>query len=363
MDSFNLDNMKKISWALIIVYLAIFILVGLIFYLFYAEKIFLPSLIQPSPSSTAIISQIYYGLGNNLYRLNSELKTNPEEDRIERFQSTGKVISLDIDNVGLKIAYDAKNARNKISLWLVDTITNKQTLVTPADKKDFQDFLKPDFSPDGTKLAYLGQTDQTHQIIIKNLLNNSETILKPKIKSQTATYSWSKDSKKIIFCSENLADNACYQVEIANKQESPVFKGQIEEISWDKTDKIVILKKEDAKKNIFLANENGQDLINLTNLEPPMIAGQFRIDNQGEKIIYEVWNGDRVNIYSTTLTGTETRQLTTDNISSNPIWSNDSEKIAYLKKYQGIFISFYNQSIEKKIANLTQEDIRLLYWR
>lgn len=355
--------MKKITWVLTIVFLVIFVILGIIFYLLYAERIISPLISGPTSSPTLRDNLIYWGLNNNLYRVKGDLKTEPDEERLERFQSTGEVGELEVEKSGLKIAYDAKDPQGNLKLWQVDVLTDKQTKIFPSQKGDFVEFSKPKYSPDGTKLAYLGRLKSHDQILLKNLLNNQETILKKDFETQIADYSWSKDSQKIIFCSQNLLNNGCWQVDVSSEQSDQTLEGEISQISWDKTADLVYLKKEAETQNIFLAGDGGNPPLNLSHLETPKKAGRFRVNNSGDKVVWEVWENDQSNIYAASILGTEVIQLTKDNQSSSPIWSPDNETVAFFQKYQGIYTILANGTGKKKIVNLNEERARLLWWR
>lgn len=358
--------MRKITWILFIIYFFIFVGAGVFFYFRYLDK-FLFSGAEPSaPEIVSSQEQIYYSEKNNLYRVASNMVMETEtSDRLERFQSTGEVGSLDITRTGQKIAYSAKTSEGLREIWQVESQTNNSQKIAFSGAENFEgyeNFLKPKYSPDTSRLAILASQNQSDAIFIINLATGSpEKLTKENIR--ISDYSWSKDSENIIYCSENLSQNGCWLLAIKTGRPAKLFDGDILEISAEKTDNIYYLKKESQTANIYGYNIKNQETSSLSDLQTPKTINNFDIDISGNNIAYEVLNNENADIYFSKLDARDKIQLTTDGQSRQPIFSKKGSEIAFWRQGVGINSIETSKSNLKKIVNLKVESIRLLIWR
>ncbi|KKQ90866.1 MAG: hypothetical protein UT15_C0003G0041 [Berkelbacteria bacterium GW2011_GWA1_39_10] len=353
--------MKKISWVLFISYLVVFTGVGVFIYFKIIDKYFTTGAESIEPEKTSQTGYIYYSQESNLFRINPALDVDLATQRIERFQSTGAVNNLSVNKNGQKIAYDSKE-NNSWEIWQVDLSSNQSEKIVSlnSDLKNYTDFIKPKYSPGGAKLAYIGKTSDEDFIFIMNLATGLSYPLEDQFKAKITDYSWSNDGDKIVYCLAETG-SSCWTINIDSQNVGKLIDGKISQISWDKTDKIYYIQQKDSA-NIFSVKENGKEITQISAVALPKKVTSFEIDQDGIKMVYEVMDNANSDVYTAKLDGGDTIQITSDNISRQPIISNNGSAVAFLKPKEGIYSFNLQNMLEKKIVNIIDE-IKLLSWR
>jgi len=357
--------MNKLTWVLFSLYFALFVLLGLVFYHQYLEQ-FLVSGTQPEAIETrSPVGYIYYSQGNNLFRVNPDLNLDAATgDRIERYQSTGEVFHLDLSPNGSQIAYDSKNNFGFLEIWEVETTNHLASIVATrgqADLADWQDFRMPKYSPLGTKLAFIAAKNENETIFIKDLASGKIDELVIPANWQLSDFSWTKDGQKIIYCTKNQTANGCWSQSLNQTQTEKILTGDVLAITISET-AIIYLSQSPEGTNIFRSDLNGKDISALTDLVLPNQVTSFQVDPQGESLVYSVRSQSGSEIYSAKTDGRNRLQLTNDNHSEQPVISANGQKVGYLKRDDGIYISPIDNLASQKITNLG-ETVRLLIWR
>ncbi len=358
--------MNKLTWVLFAAYFAIFILVGFIFYNKYLGK-FLASGAQPETIETrSAAGFIYYGQGNNLFRASPDLNLEAATgDRVQRYQSTGEVFHLDSSPNGSKIVYDSKNNQGSLEIWEVETASHLATIVATRGQTDlagWQDFRAPKYSPLGTKLAFIAAKNENETIFVKNLVDGKIDELLIPSNLQLSDYSWTKNGQKIIYCTKNQTTNGCWSQQITQGQAEKILVGDILEFATCSETTIIYLLQSSEGTNIFRADLDGKNALDLTDLVAPNQVITFQVDPQGEFLVYEVHGQSGSNIYTAKTDGSNRIQLTGDNKNQGPVISPDGEEVGYLKAGDGIYISKTDKSSSQKIVNL-DEGATILAWR
>jgi len=358
--------MKKIAWILFISYFSIFVILGLVFYWKYLAKFLASGAEGEEIVTKTSLGYIYYGQDNNLYRANPALvyETSADE-RVERFQSTGGVSFVDINKTGQQIAYDAWGSLGFRDIWQVDSQSSMSETVATAGQtglKDYSDFRRPKFSPEGTQLAFIGGRDGDETIFVKNLANGKISELLVAAGLKITDYTWTRDGEKIIYCTDNNSQLGCWEQELFKGGAKRIIADEILEISADKTGNVIYLAKRENNINIFSYESKTARTEAITDMVSPREVVFFQIDPQGEKIVFEVAEANLKNIYLAKINGENLLQLTTDGRSQQPLFSPRSDEIAFLKTDDGIYIMRADKTEEKKIANL-RSFVKLLLWR
>jgi len=354
--------MKKPSiWLVFILYLLIFVIAGVVFYFKYLNQ-FLSSNATPIQMNTlAPASYLYYSEGNNLYRFEPTSSNNIAEVRLEPLLKTGKVNHFVLDKTRLWGFYEL-GSNGKTEIWQIDMADKKSTAIASSSQINFQgfeNFSQPKISPDNTKLALVGKNQKLDVVFIKNLSDNSLLKLGESLSSKISDYSWTDDSKNILLCSSNLLKNACWQVDLKTRTPAQIFEAEVRQISAE-TGKIIYLAKTDTY-HLFNLKKTGQVPEQIDNLTPPKEIVSFQTNPSGQKIVYEVKEGLKTDIYESDLDGANRLQLTTDGTSSQPLYSPDGQKIAFLKD-DGLYWIGSSKSAQK-ILNLAVPADYLLNWR
>lgn len=358
--------MKKIAWILFISYVSVFVVLGLVFYWKYLAKFLASGAEGQEIVTKTSLGYIYYGQDNNLYRANPGLVDGiGADERVERFQSTGEVSFVDINKTGQQIAYDAWGSLGFWDIWQVDSQSSISETVATAgqiDLKDYSDFRRPKFSPEGTQLAFIGGRDGEETIFVKNLANGKISELLVAAGLKITDYTWTRDGEKIIYCTDSESLLGCWEQELFKGGAKRIIADETLEISADKTEEIIYLAKREDNINIFSYESKTGHTEAITDVISPREVVLFQIDAQGENIVFEVATANLKNIYLAKINGENLLQLTTDGHSQQPLFSPRCDEIAFLRVNDGIYIIQTDKTKEKKIANL-RSFVKLLLWR
>lgn len=358
--------MKKTLLFIFVLYIFFFAGAGIFFYLQFKHNSFSTSGQSLNIEPVTPSSMVYYSKADVIYRIDTKKQTDPLEfNQGEQFGVQGEVGSLDIDKTNLLAVYDIKNANNNWEVWKAITTNFQAEKIAAKDQKDlegFEDFSKPKFSSDNTKLAFLGSSVNTDVIFIKDMSTNAYTKLGSEISAKISDYSWNKDSSKIIFCSSSLLKNACFEGNLTTRASQKAFEAEVKKISWDKQDKILYLSKNETP-HIYSLKVNDTNISQIDDVVAPKKVISFQIDSLGQKIAYELLNDQKSDIYISQIDGTNRLQLTSDGGNHQPIFSSDSKKLAFLRQKNGIYLIDTQKSNERKILNLEDTIDTLLLWR
>ncbi len=356
--------MKEYSWLLLILYFSLFVAFGIIFYFKYLDQ-FLKSGSKPQPVETFKSAEyIYYSQANNLFRLPAELQldpTNPE--RVERFQSTGVTNFIDLNKTGNLLAYEVKNSEGLREIWQVDTTTRESVKIAFRGAEglaDFQEFIRPKFSPDGKRLGLIG-VGNVDQILIYDAAQKNFTPVTKKFAAKFSDFAW-EDNNKIISCTANLVSNACYEIDLSNNTDREILKADVSQLAMSNSGLLYLGKDQDSF-NLFLLDLKSLQSSSISNLKTPKKVTLFNLDKSGEKIVYEVTDGNLSDIYFAEANGSNKIQLTNDGQSTMAVLNPGGDQVAFQKPFDGIYTIKTDKSELQKIINLASEQVNLLLWR
>ena len=360
--------MKKFRWILLSLYFVLFISFGLIFYFKYLDR-FLKSGAEPQKIETLQNADyIYYGTDNNLFRLKPELQIDPANlGRIERLQSTGEVGTVEINKTGDLLVYDAKNSQGQREIWQVETKTNQSSKIAAQDLEglnNFREFFWPQLSPNNRQVAFVASAAYD-QVMIYDLSSRKTFPLMSNFAVQLAAFSWSPDSQKIIFCTNNLDTNACQEINLNNSSDRQILVAEVSQIAQTE-EGYIYLAKDGESVNLFQLGLKSENIFRITDLIAPKKVSQFQLDNNKKQIVYEVQEGNKSDIYLVKTDGTNKIQLTLDGLSREPVIKPSGEDVAFRRASDGIYVIRIDKSSEKKILNFTESGetkIKLLLWR
>ena len=355
--------MKKYNWLLLFLYFGLFIAFGLIFYFKYLDR-YLKSGAEPQTLETLQSTDyIYYSEGNNLFRLSPGLQTDPiNPERIERVQSTGKVNSLDINKNGKLLAYEVENSFGLREIWLVELTTNDSAKIAFQGKdglSDFSEFIRPKFSPDGSRLAFLG-LGSIDQIIIDDLALDTFTRATKKFAAKLTDYTW-EDDQKLIFCTSNLETNLCYEGDLETGADRQILQKDVIQIEMSNSGLIYLAKNQESE-NLYLLDLKNLQSKSISDLKPPKKVSRFLLDKKGQKITYGVTEQNSSDIYLVNADGSNKIQLTADGKSTMPLINSQGDEIAFEITLDGIYTIKPDKTGGKKIVNL-EDSVSLLLWR
>jgi TolB protein len=179
------------------------------------------------------------------------------------------------------------------------------------------------FSPDGKQIIYQAEEKGTgnpfYQIFVQDLATGRYRRVSPGV-GRTTCSAFSPDGKYIIFASSHLDPDAKKHQEAEYKQrEEDRKKGVRRRYSWDF----------DPYMDIFRADPDGENLVNLTNSKGYDAEGSFSTD--GKQIVFCSNRDGHLNLYVMDADGKNVRQLTRtkDCYNGGPFFSPDGKRVIF----------------------------------
>ena len=350
---------KHLTWFLFLGYFGIFVVIGLIFYFGYLDS-YLSSNASSIELETTSKANIYFSQNNSLFRVNPNFLTaGATIDSSQRLQSTGLSESLSVSADGTKISFSSISKLNLSEVRLVNLDSNQADIIQPT-AAGFSSFSDPKFSPDSAKLAFLASGPSSDTIFLKDLQSEVVTNLTRENSTKIADYSFNQAGTKLVYCSQGATENSCQIIDLLSLKVMGTFKANASQIFWDRTALIYFLSTDEAA-NIFACSEQGVSSP-ITAVSSPKKITQFDLDSKGTTLAYEIKDGANTDIYTSKIDGSNIVQLTTDQVSFQPVISPDGKQVAYLKS-DGVYkISTEDKTIAK-LLNLSSPIDHLLAWR
>lgn len=352
--------MKQITILLFIIYFLILTGGVTAFYLKYVRN-YAPVTTQTLEVETVNLRPLIYYAKSNIF---SSVDPDPQNkiSTPTTLEAQGEIGQLDLNKLKSQFAYEQKNANSNWEIWQGDSSNLQKEKVGFIDQTkfgNFEDFSKPKYSPDMNKLAFLAQGSTTDTIFIKNLATDTLQKIINDSTVKIADYSWDKTSKKLIYCSST----ACFSVTQEGKENTKLFEQEVKKISWDKTDDIFYLSRNDTP-HIYAVHAGNQDHTQIDDVTAPKKIVGFQINTDGKKIVYEIIADQKSDLYLSDITGANRFQLTNDGNASQPIFSDSAtEKIAFLRQKDGIYTINLDQTNARKIVSLKDTINSLFLWR
>lgn len=219
--------------------------------------------------------------------------------------------------------------------------------------------IAPALSPDGSKLAYVGDEDFTLNIFLQRLDSDDDPDKIVESGSSESFHSlryfntsmnWSPDGKYFAFVAKAGANDAIYIVEAESKDivRKLKFKGLTGLVapSWSPDGKRLVFSGFDGgRSDLYLVDEDGKNLIRLTEDRYAYFHPQWSPD--GKRIAYTTDRGRKTNVdalifgdYNIAIYDLETNTsevvVQTDGNDINPIWSQDGERLFFVSDASGI---------------------------
>lgn len=353
---------NKLTWVLFLSFFLIFVILCLIFYFKYLNNFINLGSGENVQNSENNEAKIFLSQDNNLYTLSPNQNSALNDKSLQRIQSNGKVLKGEISSNNQIIVYEVKNNLDFSEIWQVELKSNNSQIIATRGQENLNadlDYFNPKINHSGTKIAFIGHSStDSETIYFKDLSDGaySELLIQPN--NKISDYTWSNDDKKIVYCLSVNAD--CWIQKVDGTNASNILNMEISQIVSTENGYIFIGLKNNAH-NIYSSNLEGKNIAPLSDLESPKNVSSFKYNPKSENIVYEVKENDISNIYSVKLNGSNRIQLTFDGVSSNPLISPSGDKFAFLKAFDGIYLSGISNNNPIKISN-SYQNVNLLFW-
>ncbi len=221
----------------------------------------------------------------------------------------------------------------------------------------------PVLSPDGKTIAFISSRNGYGDLFVMNVDGTSQkSILHSQIgrsvdviHSEGHALSWSPDGEKIAFVGEKKQKDYLYIINLEKSKmnrlrlpievlKSPCFS--------HKGDEVVFVGMEGGINNLYLMDANGKNLRKLTSDEFDEDYPIFSPDD--ENIVYVSEREKQKDLFLLNLeTSAVTRLTSTSNDEIDPSWSPDGESIIYSGDYGGIYniyrmdLSYFSKDIQE----------------
>lgn len=355
--------MKKSVWFIFIGYFGVFIALGLIFYYHYLDS-YLAAGAKPFKVEVLSPTEIYYSAGNSLYQVNPNfLAAGAMANSSEKIVSDREVLSLDVRADHKKVAYSAKNSAGATSIWEL-TLSSKEPkeISANAATKDFSSFDDPQYLGDSGKLTFLAKSVSLDAVFLFDEATGTYTNLTKTLSAKIAAFSISGDGKKLVVCA-SADPGICSIIDLTTAQNLSTFNAAVSKIAWIGSGEMVFSGSANAATNLYRIKVSETTPTPITNLSSPKKVQGFSLNSAGSKIAYEVTDSDTTDIYTVSVSGANSIQLTTDQKSFSALISPDGSTVAFARQGEGIYLIGADTTNEQKLLNITEKIDRLLAWR
>jgi TolB protein len=254
------------------------------------------------------------------------------------------------------IVYSSKESKGR-EIYLSDEKGESRIKVTDFTRSDGY----PSVSPDGERLAFYGKYDdrKTWSIHTVNIDGtNMQRLTKVKHVWDSAP-SWSPDGKMIVFAREYDDPEKGWQEEIWLMNEDGSEQHQIEALEgrapYFLHDGRILFHSKTEPNQIFIANADGNNLIQLTNNDANNWSPKISPD--GNQVVFVSDRDGNREIYTINIDGSNQKRMTFNDVDDwDPDWSDDGTKLLFASDNSDGYSDIYQMNrdgsaIEKIINN------------
>ena len=226
-----------------------------------------------------------------------------------------------------------------------------QTRITISPKSDD---WNPNWSPDGSKIAFVSKRNGISEIYVMNVDGSEPTRLTFN-KSRDWDSTWSPDGSKIAFASRRDADFEIYVMNADGAEPTRLTFNDVPD--WNPTwspdgSRIAFASERDGDFEIYVMDADGTDQTRLTHSEGIDTRPSWSPD--GSKIAFASERDGDFEIYVMNIDGTNLVRLTSNrSIDWQPLWSPDGSRIAFASERDGNFEIYAMNADGADQTNLT----------
>jgi hypothetical protein len=306
--------------------------------------------------------QIIFSQDNNLYTISPNISDLTKISK-NRLQSTGKVVKMTYDRKSSLIYYESTNSALKSEIWQIDLNTNKSQLMfssQTAGLENFMQFSTPVFSPDKSKLAFIGKLGSkdcvfTYDHKTKTLTNVSDKIYNDLISDLI----W-LNANTIIFKKENTL----YALDLVKNNVAEYLNNsqKIKRIEIGQNNLLLLMEDEAKTANLF--KYDGTNLTAITGFTSPKTVLSFAVSADFNQIAMEVNDTQKSasSIFLAKTNGENLLEITTKINPQNPVFAPSDDQIAVFVKNEGIQLINLATKKTQKIINEPKID-QIFLWK
>lgn len=225
------------------------------------------------------------------------------------------------------------------------------------EKEGFANYY-PQFSPDGSKLAYLSNQDYDYGATAMMVYDMKKKKSKAATAPATTNYSWSPDGRKIIYAKRN-SEATLYGTVLFDLHEYDFKSEESKQLTENRRafspayspdgKSVVYIVNKDGTLNLRLANAKGEDIRPLTSFSNGEQVYNPKFTPDGKKVIFDYALEEYRKIAGVDVeTGTFELMLSEKGIDyRHPFISADGKKMFYASNPTGIF-NIYSLDLENK---------------
>ena len=259
--------------------------------------------------------------------------------------------ALQIEEIFInRIAFVSTKDKNQ-EIYLMDTDGMNLVRLTENTYSDRQ----PAFSPDGERIAYVTNKNGNFEIYSMDI-SGTDVVRLTDNKANDESPSFASDGKRIVFASDRDGNFEIYLLDTETGNQERLTKNISADYHpcWSpNSDKIAFSSNRDGDFEIFVMNPDGANQIKLTHNDSMDDYPSFSPD--GARIVYT--SNDRLFIMNADGTG---KKEVLENLKGSvfsPRWSKDGEKVIFSLLYGGR-LDLWTISLEKtRPKRLTKEGL------
>ncbi len=260
------------------------------------------------------------------------------------------------------------NMPTDADLWLYDFDLKSEQKLTSVNTMS-----SVSWAPDGNKIAFTKDVGSNIEIFTIDANGNSETRLTYNTGNDILP-EWSLVGEKIVFCSQKDGNQEIYVMNtdgsIQNRLTNNNVKDEYPKWSPDGNKIAFVSYADESHGEIYIMNSDGNSKKRLTNNMSEDYFSEFTSpwSKDGSKLLFTSARDLNEEIYIMDSEGNNQTRLTdTDEENSNPVFSPDENKIAFLRWFNNgtnaeIFIMNKDGTEQTRITNNSESDI-ITGWR